>query len=89
MNESVETKWRKIRVYYPKSLRLFSRKDQVLIEEVFVIHNHNHNIAFLFYMMQDNNTTTQEPTESEVFRTDANTVKELVEMKFFAKKRKI
>ena len=42
----------------------------------------------LFYMMQDNNTTTQEPTEPEVFKTDADTVKELVEMKFLAKKRK-
>ena len=39
--------------------------------------------------MQDNNTTAQEPTESEVIRTDADTVKELVEMKFLAKKRNI
>ena len=40
-------------------------------------------------MMQDNNTTTQEPTESEVTKRDADTVKELVEMKFLAKKRNI
>ena len=40
-------------------------------------------------MMQDNITPTLEPTEPEVFRTDADTVKELVEMKFLAKKRNI
>ena len=40
-------------------------------------------------MLQDNINTTQEPTEPEVIRTDAETVKELVEMKFLAKKRKI
>ena len=40
-------------------------------------------------MIQDNNTTSQEPTEPEVFRTDADTVKELVEKKFLAKKRNI
>ena len=39
--------------------------------------------------MQDNNTTAPEPTESEVIRRDADTVKELVEMKFLAKKRNI
>ena len=47
------------------------------------------NIGSLIYMMQDNNTTAQEPTESEVIRRDADTVKELVEMKFLAKKRNI
>ena len=47
VNESVETKWRKIRVYYPKSLRLFSRKDQVLIEEVFNMQNHKQWFSFL------------------------------------------
>ena len=40
-------------------------------------------------MMQDNNTTSQEPTEPEVIRTDADTVRELVEMKFLAKRRNI
>ena len=41
-------------------------------------------------MMQDNNTTIQEPKEPEVIRTtDADTVKELVEMKFLAKKKNI
>ena len=88
MNKSVENKWKKIRIY-TKTQNLFLRKYQVLIEEVFVIHNHNHNIAFLFYMMQDNNTTAQEPTDSEEFRTDADIVKELVEMKFLAKKTNI
>ena len=38
-------------------------------------------------MMQDNNTTIQERKEPEVIRTDADTVKELVEMKFLAKKK--
>ena len=47
------------------------------------------NIGSLIYMMQDNNTTAQEPTESEVIRRDADTVKELVEMKFLANKRNI
>ena len=47
------------------------------------------NIGSLIYMMQDNNTTAEEPTESEVIRRDADTVKELVEMKFLAKKRNI
>ena len=40
-------------------------------------------------MLQDNINTTQEPTEPEVIRTDADIVKELVEMKFLAKKRNI
>ena len=40
-------------------------------------------------MMQENDTTSQQPTKPEVIRTDADTVKELVEMKFLAKKRNI
>ena len=40
VKESVEMKWGKIR-FYTKTQRLFSRKYQVLIEEVFVIHNQN------------------------------------------------
>ena len=39
--------------------------------------------------MQETDTTSQEPTEPEVIRTDADTVRELVEMKFLAKKRNI
>ena len=39
--------------------------------------------------MKDINTTTQEPTESDVISTDADIVKELVEMKFFGKKKNI
>ena len=38
-------------------------------------------------MTQDNITSTQDPPESEVFRRDADTVKELVEMKFLARRR--
>ena len=51
VNESVEMKWRKIRLY-TKTQRLFSRKYQVLIEEVylaFIIMN----ICSLFYMIDD------------------------------------
>ena len=40
-------------------------------------------------MMQDKNTKSQESTEPEVISTDADTVKELVEKKFLAKKRNI
>ena len=38
-------------------------------------------------MMQDNNTPFQEATDPEVIRTDGDTVRELVEMKFLSKKR--
>ena len=37
--------------------------------------------------MQDNNTTAEKATESEVTKRDADTVKELVEMNFLPKKR--
>ena len=40
----------------------------MLIEEVFVIHNHT--VGSIFYMMQDHNITSQKPKESEVIRTD-------------------
>ena len=87
MSKSVEMKWRKLRLY-TKTHRLFSRKYQVLIEEVFICHLYSkHYIKF--YIIQENDTTTQVPTESEVIRTDADTVKELVEMKFLAKRRNI
>ena len=45
-------------------------------------------------MYQDNETTTEQSNDNveidrEIIRTDADTVKELVEMRFLAKKRKI
>ena len=75
-------KWRKIRLRM-KTQRLFSRNYQILIEEV--THNFKTFICFSLFMLHEPN----EEREPEMITTDADTVKELVEMKFLTKKRKI
>ena len=98
---SEKTKWSKIKLRN-KALRLFSRDYQTLIEEVT---NSFKTIAFLhswwfltivlrsnffiqsLFMLQENEPN--EERKPEMIKTDADTVKELVEIKFLAKKRNI